>query len=193
MPGYNESLEGIDYDVEKAKQLIAMSKYEDVSNLPPITLTVTGYGNYIPDQLGAIVQGWQQNLGVEVSVRQLEPEDFIYNLKEEKDEMFALAWIADYPDPHNFLDVLFYTGSENNAFEYSNPDLDALLDNAAVEQDNAARLAMYQQAEQIVLDDAPCIPLWHGANYILVRPYVRNYELSLLGIPDLSQVSVENP
>lgn len=192
IPGYNESLQGLDYDVEKAKQLIAMSKYGDISNLPPITLTVTGYGNYIPDYLGAIIQGWQQNLGVEVSVRQMEPEDFIYNLKQEKDEIFALAWIADYPDPHNFLDILFYTGSENNAFEYSNPDLDALLDQAAIEQDATARLAMYQQAEQIVLDDAPCIPLWHGANYILVRPYVKNYELSLLGIPDLSQVSVEN-
>lgn len=193
MPGYNESLKGLEYDVEKANDLIAMSKYEDVSNLPPITLTVTGYGNYIPAYLGAIIQGWQQNLGVEVSVRQMEPGDFIYNLKQEKDEMFALAWIADYPDPHNFLDILFYTGTENNAFEYSNPDLDALLDSAAVEQNSTVRLAMYQQAEQIVLDDAPCIPLWHGANYILVRPYVENYELSLLGIPDLSEVSVENP
>ena len=193
MPGYNQSLEGFDYDVQKAKELIGMSKYGDVSSLPPITLTATGYGNYIPGYLGAIVQGWQQDLGVEVSVRQLEPGDFIYNLKQEKDEMFALAWIADYPDPHNFLDILFYTGSEYNAFEYSNPDLDALLDRAAIEQDGAVRLAMYQQAEQIVLADAPCIPLWHGANYILVRPYVENYALSLLGIPDLSQVSVENP
>jgi oligopeptide transport system substrate-binding protein len=193
MPAYNESLQGLDYDVQKANDLIAMSKYEDVSNLPPITLTVTGYGNYISPYLGAIIQGWQQDLGVEVSVRQMEPEDFIYNLKQEKDEMFALAWIADYPDPHNFLDILFRSGSENNAFEYSNPDLDALLDSAAVEQDNATRLAMYRQAEQIVLDDAPCIPLWHGANYVLVRPYVEGYELSLLGIPDLSQVCVENP
>jgi len=191
MPGYNETLEGLDYDVAKAKELIADSKYGDVSNLPPITLTVEGYGNSIPSYLGAIIQEWQQNLGVEISVRQLEPEDFLYNLKQEKDELFTLGWVADYPDPHNFLDILFYTGSENNIFEYSNPSLDALLDQAAIEQDKAVRLAMYQQAEQLVVDDAPCLPLFHGTNYILVKAYGKGYELSPLGIPDLSKVYLE--
>jgi oligopeptide transport system substrate-binding protein len=191
MPGYNEALEGLDYDVEKAKELIAASKYGDVSNLPPITLTVDGYGNSIPSYLGAIIQEWQQNLGVEISVRQLETENFIYNLKQEKDEMFILGWIADYPDPHNFLDILFYTGSENNIFEYSNPMLDALLDQAAIEQNRAVRLAMYQQAEQLVVDDAPCLPLFHGTNYILVKSYVKGYELSPLGVPDLSKVYID--
>jgi oligopeptide transport system substrate-binding protein len=191
MPGYNEALEGLDYDVEKAKELMAASRYGDASNLPPITLTVTGYGNYIPDFLGAIIEEWQRNLGVAVSVRQLEPEHFLYDLKQERDEMFMLGWIADYPDPHNFLDILFYTGSENNAFEYSNSVMDDLIDQAAVEQDDIIRLAMYQQAEQMVVDDAPCLPLWHGANYILVRPHVKGYELSLLGVPDLSQVHID--
>jgi oligopeptide transport system substrate-binding protein len=191
MPGYNEALEGLDYDVEEAKELIAASKYGDVSNLPPITLTVEGYGNSIPSYLGAIIQEWQQNLGVEISVRQLETENFLYNLKQEKDEMFTMGWIADYPDPHNFLDILFYTGSEVNICEYSNPTLDALLDQAATEQDRADRLSMYQQAEQLVVDDAPCLPLFHGTNYILVKPYVKGYELSPLGIPDLSKVYLE--
>jgi oligopeptide transport system substrate-binding protein len=188
MLGYNEALEGLDYDVEKAKELIAASRYGDVLNLPLITLTVEGYGNSIPSYLGAIIQEWQQNLGVEISVRQLETEDFIYNLKQEKDEIFITGWIADYPDPHNFLDILFYTGSEVNIFEYSNPTLDALLDQAAIEQDGSVRLAMYQQAEQLVVDDASCLPLFYGANHILVESYVKGYELSPLGIPDLSKV-----
>jgi oligopeptide transport system substrate-binding protein len=191
MPGYDEALEGLAYDVEHAKELIAASKYGDVSNLPPITLTVDGYGNSIPAYLGAIIQQWQENLGVEVSVRQLETENFLYDLKEEKDEMFMLGWVADYPDPHNFLDILFHTGSENNIFEYSNPALDALLDQAAIEQDRAVRLATYRQAEQLVVDDAPCLPLFHGVNYILVKPYVKDYELSALSIPDLSKVYVD--
>jgi oligopeptide transport system substrate-binding protein len=191
MPGHNETLEGLDYDVEEAKELIAASRYGDVSNLPPITLTVGGYGNSIPAYLGAIIQEWQQNLGVEISVRQVETENFLYNLQEEKDEMFTMGWIADYPDPHDFLDILFYTGSEVNISEYSNPSLDALLDQAAIEQDDALRLAMYQQAEQVVVNDAPCLPLFHGANYILVKPYVKGYELSPLGIPDLSKVYID--
>jgi len=191
MPGYNEALVGLDYDVEKAIELIADSRYGDASNLPPITLTVEGYGNNIPSYLGAIIQEWQQNLGVEISVRQLEPEDLIYNLKQEKDEMFAMGWVADYPDPHNFLDILFYTGSEVNISEYSNPTLDALLDQAAIEQDEAVRLAMYQQAEQLVVDEAPCLPMFHGTNYILVEPYVKGYELSPQAIPDLSKVYID--
>jgi len=188
MPGYDEEMEGLGYDVERAKELIADSSYKDASNLPPITITVSGYGNNISSYLGAIIQEWQQNLGAEVSVRQLEPEDFMYNLKWEKDDMFILGWVADYPDPHNFLDTLFYTGSENNIFEYSNPQLDDLLDQAAVEQDSATRLSMYQQAEQMVVDQAPCLPLWFGENYTLVKPYVKGYELNPMGVPDLSQV-----
>ena len=191
MPGYNEALDGLDYDVEEAKELIAATEYVDISNLPPITLTVDGYGNNIPSYLGAIIQEWEQNLGVEVSVRQVETERLIYNLKQEKDEMFTMGWIADYPDPHNFLDVLFYTGSEVNISEYDNPRLDALLDQAAIEQNVSDRLAMYQQAEQLVVDDAPCVPLWHGTNYILVKPYVKGYELSAQGVPDLSKVYID--
>jgi oligopeptide transport system substrate-binding protein len=190
MPGYNETLEGLSYNVEEAKQLIAASKYGDVSNLPPITLTVEGYGNNIPSYLGAIIQEWQQNIGVEISVRQVETEKWLYNLKRETDEMFVLGWIADYPDPDDFLDILFYTGSENNIFEYSNPTLDALLDQAAIEQNKAVRLDMYQQAEQLVVDDAPCLPLFHGTNYILMEPYVKSYELGPLGVPDLSKVYI---
>ncbi len=191
MPGYNEALGGLDYNVEEAKDLIAESKYGDVANLPPITLTVDGYGNNIPSYLGAIIQEWQQNLDVEISVRQVETERLIYNLKQEKDEMFTMGWIADYPDPNDFLDVLFYTGSEVNIGEYDNPSLDALLDQAAVGQDEATRLAMYQQAEQLVVDDAPCVPLWHGTNYILVRPYVKGYQLSAQGVPDFSKVYID--
>ena len=191
IPGYNETLEGLDYNVEKAMELIADSKYGDISNFPHITLTVDGYGNSIPSYLGAIIQEWQQNLGVEISVRQLETEDFIYNLKQEKDELFVTGWIADYPDPHNFLDILFYTGSEVNISEYSNPTVDDFLDQAAIQQDEIARLSMYQQVEQLIINDAPCLPLFHGANYILVEPYVKGYELSPLGIPDLSKVYID--
>ena len=191
MPGYNENFEGFDYNVAKATEFIAASKYGSASNLPPITITVSGYGNDIPDSLGAIVQGWQQDIGVEVMVRQLEPENYLYYIKQERDEMFMLGWVADYPDPHNFLGNLFYTGSENNIFGYGNPELDKLLTQAAVEQDNAIRLSMYQQAEQEVIEAAPCLPLWFGINYTLVKPYVQDYELNPLGIADLSKVWIK--
>ncbi len=191
IPGFNEDLVGLDYDVEKARELIAASRYGDVSNLPPITITTMGWGGTIPGGLEAIIAEWRNNLGVEVEVRQLEPQVFLYNLAEEKDEMFYLGWIADYPHPQDFLDILFHSGVENNYGGYSNPEVDALLERANVELEGEASLALYQQAEQIIVDDAACIPLWFGENYVLVKPYVRGYELNPMGIAMLNKVSIE--
>lgn len=191
MPGYNKSLIGLGFDVNKAKELIKASKYGDVSKLPPITLTTGGEGGVISSYLTAIIDEWRQNLGVEVKVRQLEPERFNYDLKQEKDEMFDFGWIADYPHPQDFLDVLFYSGGENNIGEYSNAEVDTLLDKANVEPDTSKSFALYQQAEQKLVDDAACIPLFFGESYLLVKPYVKGYEPNPLGFVDYSRVSVE--
>jgi oligopeptide transport system substrate-binding protein len=191
MPGYNEALGGLDFNVDAAKQLIARSKYGDVSKLPPITITTAGYGGVISPDLEAIVYQWRQNLGVEVRVRQLEPERFLYHLKDENDEMFDFGWIADYPHPQDFLDILFRTGSDNNYGKYSNPEVDTLLDKAGVEQNRKQSLALYQQAEQKLVDDAACLPLTFGQNYILVKPYVKGYNVNPLGFIRLDQVWIE--
>ncbi|MFC1933431.1 ABC transporter substrate-binding protein, partial [Chloroflexota bacterium] len=191
MPGFNEDLSGLEYDVNKAKQLIRESKYGDVSKLPPITITTAGWGGLISQGLEGIIHQWRENLGVEVKVRQLEPERFIYHLHEEKDEMFDMGWIADYPHPQDFLDILFHSGTENNYSEYSNPEVDALLERAGVEPDSKLSLALYQQAEQKLVEDAVCLPLWFGQNFILVKPYVRGYDLNPMGIAMLNGVSIE--
>jgi oligopeptide transport system substrate-binding protein len=190
MPGYNQGLAGLDYDIELARELIANSKYGDVSNLPPITVTDSGRGGLISSDLEAIIYEWRENLGVEVAVRQLEPERFLYHLDEELDEMYFSGWIADYPHPQDFLDILFHSGGENNYGGYSNPEVDALLDRANVELDSEASLELYQQAEQILVSEAACLPLWFGQNYLLVKPYVSGYELNPMGIPSLNEVTL---
>ncbi len=191
MPGFNKELSGLDYDVDKAKELIATSKYGDVSGLPPITITTSGWGGLISPELEAIIEEWRRNLGVEVKVRQLEPQRFFYSLKQEKDEMFMLGWVADYPHPQDFLEILFHSGTDNNYGEYSNPAVDTLLEMAGVELDSDLSLALYQQAEQKLVEDAACLPLYFGENYILVKPYVKGYELNAMGLAGLSTVSVE--
>ncbi len=191
IPGFNEDLIGLDYDVDRAKELIKASRYGDVSRLPPITITTAGRGADISQGLESIIYQWQQNLGVEVRVRQLEPERYLYHLMEEKDEMFYLGWIADYPHPQDFLDILFHSGMDNNYGEYSNPEVDALLEMAGTELDIEQSLALYQQAEQKLVEDAACLPLWFGQNYILVKPYVKGYSLNALGFASLSSTSVE--
>ena len=105
--------------------------------------------------------------------------------------MFYMGWIADYPHPQDFLEVLFHSGADNNHGEYSNPEVDALLEKAGVEPDNELSLALYQQAEQKLVTDAVCLPLWFGQNYILVKPYVKGYSLDPSGIATLNKVSIE--
>lgn len=190
MPGYSKNVKGLNYDKEKAKELLAQSKYGSASNLPPITITVPGWGGVdIEEYLGAIILDWKQNLGVDVSVRLLEPNVFHYNLREEADQMYILGWIADYPDPQNFLYTLFYTDTEYNYSHFSNDQLDKLLDQAAVEQDYDTRMQLYQQAEQLAVSAAPILPLWFNKNYVLINPEVHNYEIDPLGVPRLNLVT----
>jgi oligopeptide transport system substrate-binding protein len=191
IPGFNEDLSGLNYDATEAKELIKASKYGNVSNLPPITITTAGWGGLISQGLEAIISEWRTNLGVEVTVRQLEPERFLYHLKDEKDEMFYMGWIADYPHPQDFLEVLFQSGAENNHGEYINPEVDALLEMAGAEQDTELSLELYQQAEQKLVEDAACLPLWFGKNYTLVKSYVKGYNLSPQGLTMLNDVYLE--
>lgn len=190
MPGFNEYLIGLEYNVELARKLIAESKYGSVSNLPKITITTGGRGGLIPSELEAIIYEWRINLGVEVEVRQLEPEVYLYDLMQEKDEMFYWGWSADYPHPQNFLEILFASGSEYNIGGYSNQEVDSLLKMASQEQNREASLELYRQAEQMMVSDAACLPLWYGKSYVLIKPYVEGYRLNLLGHAALNEVSV---
>jgi oligopeptide transport system substrate-binding protein len=192
IPGFNEDLSGLDFNVNKAKELIANSKYGSVEELPPITITTMGWGGLVSQGLEAIIHEWRQNLGVEVKVRQLEPQRFLYYIRQEKDEMYFLGWVADYPHPQDFLELLFRTGEENNAGEYSNAEVDALLERAGRELDYDLSLALYQEVEEKLVEDAACIPLWFPRNYILVKPYVSGYDLTPMGFAMLNKVSVKS-
>jgi oligopeptide transport system substrate-binding protein len=102
-----------------------------------------------------------------------------------------MGWNGDYPHPQDFLDVLFHTGADNNFAEYSNPAIDAIMDAAAIEPDMDKSLQMYRQAEQMLVDDAAILPLYFGQNYVLVKPYVKNYQLTPMGFAWLSRVKIE--
>ena len=185
-PGYNPDLVGYNYDPDKARQLIQESKYGDTGELPRITLTVPGsFGAAISPSIEAMLAMWEGNLGVEISILQTEWAIFLQDLHQNRFQMFGgLGWIADYPDPENFLDVLFHSESTNNQSEYTNRQLDRLLELARVEQDEAVRFALYHQSEEIIVDDAPWIPLWHSnGGYLLVKPEVSDYFLFPLIIP----------
>lgn len=192
MPGYNKNLAGLGFNVNKAKDLIAKSKYGSVANLPAITLTTSGEGGGVSNFLEAIAYQWKQNLGVDVTIRALEPERYFYNLKSELDQMYNFGWIADYPHPQDFLDILFHSGADYNYGGYANADVDALLDKAGRGQDFNTTAVLYQQAEQKLADDAAALPLFFGQDYVLVKPYVSGYKLNPLGFVMLNNVSVSH-
>ena len=187
LPGYSPNIRGYDYDPEKARQLMRESKYGDnLDELPRIVLTLPGsFGATVGPVIEALVQMWRENLGIEMEILQTEWAIFLQDLHEERFQMFGgLGWIADYPDPENFLDGLFYSTSSNNNTKYSNPEVDALLEKARVEQDQAVRFETYHQVEQMIMDDAPWVPLWHGnGGYALLKPQVKDYFLFPMTVP----------
>ena len=190
IPGYNEQLEPLPFDPEQAKQLIAESKYGSVGNLPPIVF-------YAVYSLGpaeeAMIGMWQQNLGVTVEVQVIEELEEWYERSHKREfQIFLGGWGADYIDPQNFLEVLFHSESEENRFAYSNPEVDVALEEAAVEQDEEARLKMYQDIEKMILADLPAVSFYHSwKDHALVKPYVEGFFLSPIGIKFWREISIK--
>ena len=188
MPGYNPDLEGLPYDPDRAADEMLESTYGDVSELPPIALTVTGAGTG-----EMLAEMYQQVLGAEIEVEVVDWGVFLRGLDAQQYQMFSLGWIGDYPDPQNFLDMLFHSESAYNHGAYNNPDLDALVEAARTEQDQDKRMELYRQAEQLLVEDAAWIPLYHGGGYYLVKPYVKGLIISGQGTMNLAEVRIDRP
>jgi oligopeptide transport system substrate-binding protein len=193
MPGRNDKAKGLDFDVSRARQLIAESSYREVKNFPEIVLTIAGNRTLPPPEITAMVAMYKQNLGVDVRVRQMDGDSFVSALQKNKDrqQMYYTGWVADYADPQNFLDVLFYSKSSENYSSYANLDVDRLLERARSERDHATRMRLYQEAEAQILKDPPWVLLWHSKRYILVKPYVQGYSAPPMVLPWLKQVSIK--
>ncbi len=181
LPGYDTALAGLTYDPARARQLLSESKY--AGDLPPIIYTDGGSGSDIGSDVAALAQMWQQNLGITITVENLEPDKYSDLVHAgQHGQIFSGGWCADYPDPENFADALFHTGAQQNQSNYSNPELDKILEAARVEQDTARRMQLYQQAQRLIVADAPVLFTTHGLSYVLVKPYLQGYVLTPIDI-----------
>jgi oligopeptide transport system substrate-binding protein len=174
VPGYTTDDKTYPFDPDKAKQLLAQSKY--ANNLPDITLAETGAGATVGPTTEAIVQSWKDNLGVTVNIQQAESATFFQDIDDGKYPMFHLGWIMDYPDPEDVLDVLFNSTSKQNSARYSNPDIDAKLAQARTERDTEKRLTIYQDVEKTLVQKAVWIPMFFDTTHALVKPYVKGFD-----------------
>ena len=192
MPGmaaYSETAHVPAFDPEGARELLAQSRY--ANNLPEITLAESGTGASSGPGTAAIIEMWRDNLGVDVQIQQAETATFFQDVHVGRYQMFTLGWIMDYPDEDDILNIHFDSESPNNDTFYSNPEVDDLLRRALVEPDTEQRIALYQQAEQIILDDVPWVPLFFGRFHALVRPYVKNYLIPAGIVPRLRFITLE--
>ena len=189
MPGYNEDISSYPYDPQRAADLIAKSKY--AGNMPRITLNFPGSAASAGGFLEVFQQQWSENLGLDVELEAVEWSTFLRELRRKTFQVASLGWIADYPDPENFLHKLFSSGSTQNELGYSNSKVDELLEEARVEWDNTRRNNLFWQAEQIILDDAAVIPIFWSVQHLLVKPCVQNWPDLSIGVPKYRYITIE--
>jgi oligopeptide transport system substrate-binding protein len=194
MPGYVAATPGAVpmYDPEKARQLLAASSYGGPEQLPPIVLTVAGTTGHMSAVDRALLAMFEETLGIKMTVEQVEWADMLQDMNERRFQVYSAGWIADFPDPQNFIDVQFHSASPHNDTGYANAEVDRLLEQARVEQDQAQRMALYAEAERLILSDAPWVTLTHGYAYYLVKPYVRGFRGNAALHPWLCDIYIFN-
>ena len=185
MPGYEREQPLLDYDPQRARRLISESQYGDVSRFPVVTLSIGGSSVEMDRVTAAIVAMYRENLGIEIDVERSA------DILADRPQFFSLGWIADYPDPEDFLDILFHSSSPLNHMNYANSSVDRLLEEARVEQDPQRRMLLYTKAEELIVSDTPWVPLWHSVDYVLTKPYVRGVNYAAAIFPWLCDVYLE--
>jgi peptide/nickel transport system substrate-binding protein/oligopeptide transport system substrate-binding protein len=181
MDDYPVVLEGYPYDPEEASRLLAEAGYPGGEGLPTLTL----YADTDEDhrKVAEYVIGDLTRLGIDVQLKTLEWGAFLDATYNGEAAFFQDTWLADYPDPENFLFVLLHSsmwGSAGNATRYGNEEFDKLVAEASRTTDWDKRERLYRQAEEIAYEDAPWLLLYIRNCTILKRPEVRGLALSPL-------------
>ena len=190
MYGYDASKKVYEYNPELAQELLAKSKYGSAENLPPIVFSDIGAGAEGSTDIQAYIEQWKQNLGVTVQLRQSDFATFLADLDSNKLQIYGIGWIMDYPDPENILDVKFHSKSTENNENYSNAVVDQLLENARSELDADKRALLYQEAEEIIVKEAPWIPTYFTTSHYVVSKKIKKWIEPAMIVPKLRFVEI---
>lgn len=183
MPDYpSDSTRGYKFDPVAARALLAEAGFPNGKGLPPITLQLNNGGGRNLQIAEAVQAMLKENLGVDIGLKQVEFAKHLDEIDAGRASFFRLGWIADYPDPENFLNLMYGAlvptdekPSPINHTRYRNPEFDRIFAQAITTTDRAARLKLYRQAEQIGMDDAPMMIVFYDEDYRLLAPYVEDY------------------
>ncbi|MBL4654705.1 MAG: ABC transporter substrate-binding protein [Bacteroidia bacterium] len=192
------SVQGNIFNPEKARELLSKAGYHEGKGFPSIILHVTGRER--DQEVASIVQKMlKDNLNIRIKIVTLPLAQLIENFETGKSLFWISRWGADYPDPENFLN-LFHGAhiptddlqkSHLNSERYFNYEFDSLLDLANRTIDVENRFKLYQQADQLLMEDAVMIPLFYTENYRLIKPYVKNFEINGMDYRDFRTVYFE--
>lgn len=188
VPGFSQTTTSFQYDVAKAIN----------------TLTAGGYPTGVPAELELAFNSGSENqliaqaimadlraIGIKVRLVGVDWGAFIAKVDNGGTEIFRNGWIADYPDPDNFLYVLLNSGNAGpggNSSFYHNSEIDRLTWQARTMKAGEERFKVYQEVERIAADDVPIIPIYYYTNLILRKPYVQGLYITAMGIMPLKTV-----
>lgn len=176
-------------DPEKARQLLAAAGYPNGKGFPHVEILYNESPPTHKTIAEAIQQQWKQELNISAELRGLEWSSYLDAQNQQDYYVTRAGWIADYPDPNTFLDM-WVTGGSQNHTGWSNKTYDKLIADAAQASDPQKRMELLQQAEAILLDELPILPIYHYVSKNLVKPRVQGFYPTAEDVHPLTHLKV---
>ena len=177
-----------DSRVKEAKELLAKAGFPEGKGLEPIEILYNTHDGH-KKIAEALQQMWKQNLGIEVKLFNQEWKVYLDSQRTKNFQLSRAGWIGDYNDPNTFLDM-FQSETELNHSGYKNLAYDKLIADAAKELNAKKRLAIFQKAEDMLLEDLPVLPIYIYTRVYLISPAVQGWHPNVEDIHPLKYVSM---
>ena len=199
-PGFKkyeyDSLQGYSYDPKKAKEFMKKAGYPDGNGFPEITLQLNSGGSRNVKLAEAVQSMLMENLGITVNMEVMPFAQHLENLETGKSLFWRTAWVADYPDPENFLNLLYgklvpdelSEKSYINSVRYQSEEYDAVFEKALRTVDEDERYKLYRKADAIQLKDGAIMPLYYDEFTRLLQMNVKNFPANAMEYRDLTEV-----
>jgi oligopeptide transport system substrate-binding protein len=187
MPGYYAGLQPLDNAPTTGNQTLAVQEWQKYlatlhgASVPTIQYSYNTASQTSTDFANALINTWKQVLGVNVQVNAKPWKQTLKDEAAKQVQMYRWAWIADYPDPEDFTTLLYSTTSSYNENNSGSPAIDALMTKADGLLDQSARIPLYNQAEQLLINNVSSCTIFQLANNYRVRSYVHGYVLDPQG------------
>jgi len=188
LPSHNaELVNGYSYDPAKAKRLLKEAGFENGRNMPAITLlTIPTYAD-----IGSFVAKQLEETGIKVQVEVVQKSLLLEQTAKSKAPFFRGSWIADYPDAENYMSMFYSKNpAPPNYTRYKNSAFDLLYEKSLLENNDSTRYRLYREMDQLVMNDAPVVPLYYDMIVHLVNKNVTGLQSNALNLLELRRVKI---